>query len=216
MIIAYGESKIRQDRKAEAEKIFRALPYRYCFITGSFLSKEKYKDIDLFIITRSKKEPKIGLPKVKIQTLDFNNLYSLFYHSASKCCIAKNILPEKPLKVTVSDFWDVVNEAVPAIMNDKKNFRKAIRSLVLYIEYFKSKEILDSIELRDRCEQFKNYKEVLDYIEKEIPKAINKEASKGYIKRFFYSQAGFYKGYMQYAGQRFLYSVAHSIINGQS
>src|SRR3989344_1519706 len=119
MIIAYGENKILKERKSEAEKVLKSIPYRCCFITGSFLFKEKYKDIDVFVITRSKKIAKLANKKIKIQKMDFNDLYSLFYHASSKCCLAKNILPEKPLKVTISDFWDVINEAVPSIFNEK-------------------------------------------------------------------------------------------------
>ena len=36
-----------------------------------------------------------------------------------KVCIAKNILPAKQLKVTFSDYWNVINEAIPTLMNEK-------------------------------------------------------------------------------------------------
>src|SRR3989338_9826060 len=97
----------------EAEELLAQIPARYCFITGSFLYQEKYKDIDVFIVTRSKKEITLENKKVKITTIDFNDIYSLFYHSISKSCIAKNFLPQRPLKVTLSDYWQVINEAIP-------------------------------------------------------------------------------------------------------
>ena len=46
MIIKYGNRKILAERERIAEDIFSKLPYRYCFITGSFLSKERFKDIE--------------------------------------------------------------------------------------------------------------------------------------------------------------------------
>ena len=93
-----------QERIKQAEHILQQISAKYCFITGSFLYKEKYKDIDIFIISRTKKEIKINNPKVNITILDFNDLHSIFYHSLSKSCIAKNILPQKPLKVTLADY----------------------------------------------------------------------------------------------------------------
>ena len=60
MIIKYGIKEVAEEREKKAEKILNSLPYRYCFIAGSFLFKEKYKDIDVFVITRSKKEVKLN------------------------------------------------------------------------------------------------------------------------------------------------------------
>ena len=70
----------------EAETILAQIPAKYCFITGSFLYKEKYKDIDVFVITRSKEDIIVKNKKVKITIIDFNDLYSPFYHSISKSC----------------------------------------------------------------------------------------------------------------------------------
>ena len=55
-----------QERIKQAEHILQQIPAKYCFITGSFLYKEKYKDIDIFIISRTKKEITTYLTK-KIQ-----------------------------------------------------------------------------------------------------------------------------------------------------
>ena len=216
MVIVYNpeNEKIIEKRIAEAEKILAPLPYKHCFISGSFLYKEKYKDIDLFIITRSKKKIKTN-KKINITKIDFNDLYSLFYHSVSKSCIAKNILPKKDLKVTIADYWGIINEAVPAILNEKRKFHKDIRFFLLYTEYFKNKDILSTFELTRKIDSFKNYKKIMDYIKKEVPKFIIKSAHKDYIKRYFYTQAGFYKDVMgKYSNIRFLYDLSHDIIRG--
>ena len=215
MIICYGNKKILEERKKEAEKIFKNLPYRYCFITGSFLFKKKYRDIDVFVITRSKKEVKQKNKKINITKIDFNDLYSLFYHSISKYCVAKNILPEKPLKVTMADYWQVINEAIPTILNQKNKFHKDIRFLILYTEYFKNKKILDTVELNNKIIYFKNYKAILEYANKEVPKIIRQKFHDNYIKRFFYTSAGLYKDVLDYPGTRFLYNLSHNIINGK-
>jgi hypothetical protein len=212
--------RIIKERIAEAEKILSKIKQKYCFITGSFLFKEDYKDIDIFIISRAKKEIKIDNDKARVSIIDFNDLYSLFYHSISKSCIAKNILPQKQLKVTVADFWSVINEAVPLIMSGNENFRKEARNLVLYAEYFRTGDVLDTFQLSEKIEQFKTKEEIIDYINKEIPAIIAKHMKKSYAKRFFYTQAGYYKEIKEYEAQRFLYTLTHSIlgvnIHGQS
>ena len=202
---------ILKQRIKLAEEILNQIPVKHCFITGSFLYKKKYNDIDVFIITRSKKKFKVDIKKVKITTIDFNDLYSLFYHSISKSCVAKNFLPKKTLKVTVSDYWDVINEAVPTLLNQKDKFHKNVRYLVLYTEYLKTGMILDTFQLDQKIKQFKSYKEILNYVQENAPKIIINKVKKSYLKRFFYTQAGYYKDMMNYRAQSFLYHLTHMI-----
>ncbi len=207
-------NSIIEERIEQAESLLNQIPVKHCFITGSFLFKEKYKDIDIFAITRTKKELKTNNQRAKITVIDFNNLYSLFYHSISKSCVSKNILPKKPLKVTISDYWQVINEAVPTLLNQKDKYHKNIRFLVLYIEYFKTSNIIDTFELNERIDKFKSYQEILKYVKKEVPKTISSKIKKSYIKRFFYTQAGFYKDLTGYKAQNFLYNLTHNITKG--
>ena len=202
------------ERIKEAEEILAQIPVKYCFISGSFLYKERYKDIDIFAVTRSKKEITLKNKKAKVTIIDFNDLYSLFYHSVSKSCIAKNILPRKKLKVTLSDYWQVINEAIPTLLNEKDKFHKNVRSLVLYTEYFRTEEIFDTLQLYEKIISFKDYNEIMEYIKKELYLIINKHARPSYIKRFFYTQAGYYKDLQEYAAQRFLYGLTHNITRG--
>ena len=159
-----NNTNIKRERLELAKRVSENIPSKYCFITGYFLYKENYKDIDVFVITRSKKKIQSKNNKVKITIIDFNDLHSLFYHSISKSCIAKNILPIKEFKVTISDYWSVINEAVPTVMNQKRNFQKEIRFLILYTEYLKYARIIDTYELNKRASEFKKYEDVLEYI----------------------------------------------------
>ncbi|MFH0876260.1 MAG: hypothetical protein V1859_10065, partial [archaeon] len=214
MIIYNPDGMVYNDRLLLAEKILGTISYKHCFITGSFLFKEKYNDIDLFIISRGKKKPKIKNEMLKIAFIDYNDTYSLFFHSITKSCVSKSILPKKELKVTLSDFWQVINEAVPTLMNEKDKFHKNVRFLFLYTEYFKDGKILGSNELNERISFFKDYKDILEYITISIPDIINSHAKKSYIKRHFYTQAGYYKSSMEYESQKYLYRLSHSIIRG--
>lgn len=205
--------KILNERIEQAKAILDQIPVKYCFITGSFLYKEKYKDIDIFVISRTKRKFKLENKKIKITILDFNDLYSLFYHSVSKSCIAKNILPQRLLKVTISDYWGVINEAVPILLNEKNKFHKNVRFLILYTEYFKTKEILDTFQLTQKINQFKNYKDIIQYIKNDIVKIIIQNLKLSYAKRFFYTQAKYYKN-SEYEAQTFLYDLIHRITRG--
>lgn len=199
-------------RIKEAEEILNQIPQKYCFITGSFLYKEKYKDIDVFVASRSKKAVKLTNKKAKITFIDFNDFYSLFYHSVCKSCLAKNFLPTKPLKATLSDFWQVINEAIPTLLNQKDKFHKNVRFLILYMEYFKTGEVLDTFQLAKKINRFNAFKKILEYVNEEVPLIMNQKSKKSYLKRFFYTYAGVYKDLLRYDAQRFLYGLTHTII----
>jgi len=205
---------ILKERISEAENLLNQIPAKYCFISGSFLYKENYNDIDIFVISRTKKELKLENKKVKITIIDFNDLYSLFYHSITKSCISKNILPKRPLKVTLSDYWQVINEAIPTLLNQKNKFHKDVRSLILYTEYFKTGAVLDTFQLAQKISSFKNHTEIIKYIETEVPPIICRQAKTSYAKRFFYTQAGYYKQLLGYKAQNLLYQLTHEIIRG--
>lgn len=204
-------NELIKSRLQEAERLLDQIPAKYCFITGSFIHKENYRDIDIFVISRSKKRFSVDSKKAKITAIDFNDLHSLFYHSISKSCIAKELLPKKPLKVTIADFWNVVNEAVPTLLNRKDKYHKDIRFLVLYTEYLNDGIILDTAGLDEKISRFKGYKDILEYITENVPKAIRKHLRASYLKRFFYTQAGYYKDVKDYPAQTFLYRLTHSI-----
>ena len=208
MIIKYTDNEHIRKREEKAEEIFSSLPYRYCLITGSFIYKKNYKDIDVFVISRSKKKAKAE-GSVRVQSLDFNDLHSLFYHSIIKQCIAKNILPKKPLKVTMAQCWESISEAYISLMNDPKDFRKHARDIMLYIHYAKTREVLGSIDLAKKTNEFRGAKEVQEYVKKSAPKALSLLGSKTYRKRYFYTQAASYKELFDYGSYTFLYAVAH-------
>ena len=100
------------------------------------------------------------------------------------------------------------------MLNEKDKFHKNVRSLTLYTEYFKTGEIFDTLQLYEKIISFRDYNEIMGYIKQELPLIINKHARPSYIKRFFYTQAGYYKELREYAAQRFLYGLTHDIFRG--
>jgi len=219
MIIIYNPEnrRILKERAKEAEKIFNELPYRYCFITGSFLFSKKYNDIDVFVITRSKKRVKLKNKKINLQFIDFNDLSSLFYHSIKKCCLAKNIMPERNIKVSVKEYWEIVNETLADVKNMKKGFAKEIRNLLVYTEFLNFDIILDSFDVIKKSKKLDTINKVQNYVNNNVANGIVKKVNQSYIKRFFYTQASIYKGMFEYKGMKEMYALTHAIIkNGNA
>jgi hypothetical protein len=203
----YGPQHILPERIKQAEQILNQIKTKQAFISGSFLFKQEYNDIDLFLITRSKK--KLSLPeKVKVNYIDFNDLYSLFYHSITQICVSKNILIHRPLKTTIVHYWNIINETVPEYLNYQNS--KQLRSLILHTEYYKNNHVLNPKELYHKTNLIK---EPLRYIREEVPKIIKSKCKKSYLKRFIYTQAGFYKEH-EYDAQKYLYQLTHLITHG--
>ncbi len=207
--------RLLEKRVKVVEDMFSQTGVPHCFVSGSFLYKEKYGDIDIFVVSRTKKKITFDNSKVNLTVIDFNDLSSLFYYSVSKSCIAKNILPKHTLKVTLSDYWHVINEAIPTIFNQKDMYHKDIRFLILYTEYFKTGNVLDTFELTQKIDSFQGYVDVLNYVRCEVPFIFAKGAKISYLKRFFYTQAGFYKDMRDYKAQDFLYTLTHEIVLGR-
>ena len=116
------------------------------------------------------------------------------------------------MKATISDYWNVINEAIPTLMNEKDMFHKNVRFLILYTEYFRTGEVLDTFQLAQRISQFKDYKEILQYLKDEVGLIVSKNMKLSYAKRFFYTQAGYYKDLRGYDAQSFLYGLAHDAV----
>ena len=55
------------------------------------------------------------------------------------------------------------------------------------------------------------YQDVLEYIKMHALIAVKNKAKEGYIKRYFYTQAGFHKHNIAYAGQKVLYHISRAI-----
>ena len=111
----------------------------------------------------------------------------------------------------MSDYWSVINEAVPTLLNQKDRFHKNVRYLILYTEFFKTGLILDTFELSKKIDSFRDYKEIIEYLQKEAPRSILNNVKKSYAKRFFYTQAGYYKDLKGYSAQKILYELTHEV-----
>jgi hypothetical protein len=217
MVIIYNpnETNFIKERIEKAIEILNKLPFKHCFITGSFLYNKKYRDIDIFVITRSNK--KVKLPKkYNLTKLDFNQTNSLFYHSITKSCISKNILIKKRIMTTMSEYWNIIIESVVDSMNEKKG-GKLTRSLILQTKYHNEDIILDSEKLSILSRKINTPSKLIKYVFLKVPKIFRKKCSNSYIKRYFYTYSAYIKKNLDYDSDKIFYKLSKVILqNGES
>jgi len=179
----YSPERILPARIKEAERILGKVRAKHAFITGSFLYRRAYKDIDLFVVTRSKRD--FSMEGVDVHVIHPNRLSSLFYHSASKLCVSKSILPRPKVRTTMSDYFDLLNSRltpVDNIMDRDKEFRDAVLATIYHAEA----RILDSEELKSY--RFHTHESFESFILAKAPAAFRDNMRPAYRRRFF---AGF-------------------------
>lgn len=186
-MFVYSPENILPERLAEAKKILQRVPYKHAFITGSFLYEEEYNDIDVFIISRTKKT--FEMEGCDVHFIDFNQASSLFFHSVTKQCVSKSVIPVKKLRVRVSDYWELLNEILTPVAGDA-NMKKEARMAILYTVYLSQGVVLDSYSLKKYSFE-KNDLEC--FLFNHAPSIFQKHMSLSYLKRFFYSRTKYYE-----------------------
>lgn len=183
----YSPENILPERLAEVKKILQRVPYKHAFITGSFLYEEEYNDIDVFIISRTKKTFKIE--GCDVHFIDFNQASSLFFHSVTKQCVSKSIIPVKKLRVRISDYWELLNEILTPVAGDI-NMKKETRMAILYTIYLSQGIVLDSYSLK----KYSFEGDLENFLFSYAPAIFRQHMSPSYLKRFFYSRTKYYEG----------------------
>ena len=189
-MFVYSPENVLPERIREAKKILQKIPYKHAFITGSFLYQKEYKDIDVFILSKTKKQEITGLEGYDVHFLDFNQTSSLFFHSLTKRCVSKSVLPITKIRVRLSDYWELLNQVLTPIAGDV-DINKEARMAVLYTHYLLYKEVPDSLTLKKYF--FKNYSSLADFLFLQAPKIFQKHMAYSYLKRFFYSRTRHYE-----------------------
>lgn len=183
-LYVYSPEKILPQRIREAELILGKVRAKHAFITGSFLYKRVYKDIDLFVVTRSRRDFSVGDKRVDLHVLHPNRTGSLFYHSATKLCVSKSVLPRQPLRATMTGYWAELNWCLTPLEGYDR--AKETRSLVLLTSFHEGR-LLDSEELSDI--RLRTQAEVDAYAMAHAPAIFRRRMRESYLKRRFYGRA---------------------------
>lgn len=144
-----GEEFIEKERLADATKILSEIQKKHrnqkIMISGSFLFNKKYKDIDVFIFSKYKKE-NYRKGKLHVIFLPLDSVNSLFFNSISKISISNfEFVKRTKFKVNIEDILQRY-ELLINMLNDEF-YEKEIRDFILEIEYFSKETILNPREL---------------------------------------------------------------------
>ena len=160
--IANGKPFIRKDRLQKAISIIKKYSRKHknmkLLISGSFLFSSKYHDIDLFAISKYKKEDyKEG--EIHVNYLPANIEKTLFFKSIYSVSVA-NFKSDAQIddKFNPHDVLHVY-EIVVLLMMQGDKYVQELRDLVLQLEYLSNKVILNTIQLKtitDKITRTKN------------------------------------------------------------
>lgn len=140
------------------EKIYKN---RKIMISGSFLYKKDYNDIDLFVFSKYKKDD-YKTNGIHVNFLNENSMNSIFFDSVSKISISnfrynKNIKFEINLKDLLFDYETIINYRL-----NNENYDNELRRLILHLEYASKKIVLNSKELNEIKNRLLNDEALLD------------------------------------------------------
>ncbi|MBR9690543.1 hypothetical protein GOV08_02550 [Candidatus Woesearchaeota archaeon] len=182
--IFINSAKIIKKRLEIAFNIFEELRGEKAFLSGSFLFSNRFKDIDVFIISkRKRKEIKEG--KIHYIFISKNALKTPLIQSASRSSISNFIIPkeyESP-KMSIFDYMNLFQETALLIIK-KKDAAKDVRDIFFHYLYIKNESLPASEELFFQTEKFFRLtkEKKLKRLRKMI-KEILKKYKKTYLKK---------------------------------
>jgi hypothetical protein len=163
------------ERITQAKTILKSLN-KPAFISGSFLYKQDYKDIDIFIITIKRKHMQKG--NHHLTYITEHDLSKPLFLSAAKYSVSTfsiNIKPDikrEPLSEILLAYQLSINEVLD------NTDQKTLRQLIFYHAIYVKKEIPDSYTL------YKRWKELLKQPKKEKLKQVT-QLSKELLKALY-------------------------------
>ncbi|MBI2111948.1 hypothetical protein HYT52_00225 [Candidatus Woesearchaeota archaeon] len=178
---------IKEGRIAAATSLIKKYSRKHknmkILISGSFLYKEKYNDIDIFILSKYKKEDyKDGKVHINFLPADVEN--TLFFRSISAISVANFTFSEAAVKerFTLADILHLY-EVVILLMMQNDEYTSELRELILRAEYTSHQIILDSRELKNFVDKVKISKKPIEYLNKYMVAKIINSSTPNTIKK---------------------------------
>lgn len=144
-IITYGKTMREKKGKKIIKELSKRFKNKHILLTGSFLYKKHYNDIDIFVISKYDKE---DYKKDNYHINYISSTSNLFFQSISKTCISNRKLnskfTEKPnLDRYISLFQELSND----IISRRKDLKWMLKEFLLYSDFISGSGVLDSKEL---------------------------------------------------------------------
>ena len=158
------------------------------FNSGSFLYSKNYNDIDVFIISKRKKE------EIKIEGIHYNfitkkRLKDPIIQSSIRSSISNFLIPKEYelQKLSIFDYMNLFQETSLMIMKEKDD-KKDVRDMMFHYLNIKNKDIISGEFLHQKISIFMEFskEKKLEKL-KEMIKYLLKNYRKNYLRKELYS-----------------------------
>mgnify|MGYP001603413926 CR=1 FL=1 len=156
-IFVYREENMLSARLSEAKKFIKQLSRKFknkhIIISGSFLYKQKYEDIDVFVIEKLEKEDAY-FNNFHVSYLTEDVYRSLFFASARKLCISNRKITSQEIKekITTDTVISLYQELFNDLDRDFEGVKKTLRGFLLQSAFISKAPIPDSQELSQQID----------------------------------------------------------------
>jgi hypothetical protein len=181
-----NRTMIKKDRIKKAISFVKEYSRKHknmkILVTGSFLYKEKYNDIDIFVLSKYEKED-YKEDEAHINFLPADIEKTLFFKSISAISIANFAFDESTIteKFTPADILHLYEVVILLIMQDNE-YTAELRELILRAEYISNKVILNSMQLKEVIDKIKRSKKPIEVLNKYIVAKIINASTPSVIK----------------------------------
>lgn len=179
--------KMISSRVKEAKQILIELKkqgYNQAFISGSFLFKEKYDDIDIFIISKKRKQhSKKKKHFIQITKKDLNKV--IFASAASYCVSNFEIINKVEINRTSLDDNFLSHQVTLNELSENEE-PKTLKYLIIEYNLLIKNKLLDSYELYQEYQRIINDKNRINIINSLVKEII----INGYSKSYCYNVLG--------------------------
>jgi len=169
-------------RIIKAKEILNGLKGKKAFISGSFLFKEKYNDIDIYVI--SKKRKQYHKEKKHFIFITEEDLKKPIYISALKYSVSNFLTSDIEPIIKRPQFDDLIMTYEGTIIEILDNDdQKELRELIFEYYIQVKNKILDSFELASKFTQIKDkaVKEKINYVNKIVKEIMLNQFSYKYV-----------------------------------
>ncbi len=146
----FGEEDMLPERKKKAIALLKKIERNHkgmeIFIAGGFLWKEKYNDIDVFIISKYDKEDKQeGNIHYNYFLPDEKN--TVFFASLAKICVANFFVFSESRDMPIETFLGNYQELIGDIEQEGVSVKNTLRTFLLNASYVSERTVLSSKQL---------------------------------------------------------------------
>ncbi|MFC1691225.1 hypothetical protein ACFL0W_03510 [Nanoarchaeota archaeon] len=166
-LFVYGKEYIIKDRFDNAKKILKKIQRNHkgqkILISGSYLWKKNFNDIDIFILTKYDKED-YKEKNIHINYIPFDAEGGLFFQSLAKISISDFKISQEVKEKPTLDTAIMLYQKIITHITQKEDIKNELRSFVLEAKYLESGTVLSSKEIDKIISSIMKHKNIIQRI----------------------------------------------------